>query len=659
VNTGKKMNTRTNRIVAVALAGLLMPGTSSAQTKPAVELEGAIAREQVSGDLKAAISAYQKIAANSAAPREVRAKALLHLAGCYEKQGGQAQSVYRQIVRDYADQPAAKQASAKLAAMRPAGADGAPTGMTLRKIEVPASLEGARPDFANTDGRHIVYSDPKTGALALGDLVTGESRTIYKPKPGTVVAMNQNFASRDFSMVLSRMTLADGTFVSAVMKMDGSGYREIKGDGRPDWAWDGNSILLFETTSEGPQRLGKVSVSDGSFSALGKPQGLVNLGSPDGRFIASVPSVNYGRVLLGPAGSSQPQQVLDDAKLLDWTRDGRYLIVAMNRSGAEALYALPVKEGKAAGDPIFIRYGSFLIARTTANGQLIFEQVPQEGKYENWLGQLDANGRVSGWKQLNLPGNTGILSWSPDSSQIAYVSSNESAGQSGGTVRLHNVATGDERELYHAASGEMGCVWASKSANLFCTLHTSPTSTEVMSISTESGRVEPMGSMPGDSVAMFAGRDDRSIYMTLRPNSEMVRFEIATRQVTSLGRARGTMVGYDVASPDERWISRVENGRAEARPMAGGEWKLMYSGRGSQMAFAPDGNWFYYHGRDEASKQGFYRVPSGGGKAERLGDFPSANRVGLMNVSPDGRQVVAEAQKALDTWVLENFEPKR
>ena len=42
-------------------------------------------KEQVDGDIKTAIAAYQKIAADKSAPREVRAKALLHLAGCYEK----------------------------------------------------------------------------------------------------------------------------------------------------------------------------------------------------------------------------------------------------------------------------------------------------------------------------------------------------------------------------------------------------------------------------------------------------------------------------------------------------------------------------------------------------------------------------------------------
>jgi len=71
----------------VVLAGLLSEFAVvplHAQTRPAVELEAAMTKEQVDGDLKTAVAAYQKIAADKSAPRDVRAKALLHLGSCYE-----------------------------------------------------------------------------------------------------------------------------------------------------------------------------------------------------------------------------------------------------------------------------------------------------------------------------------------------------------------------------------------------------------------------------------------------------------------------------------------------------------------------------------------------------------------------------------------------
>jgi hypothetical protein len=108
----------------VMLAGLLSEFAVvplHAQNRPAVELQAAMTKEQVDGDLKTAIAEYQKIAADKSAPRDVRAKALLHLAGCYEKQGQQAQSVYQQIVRDFSDGPAGGGAPRGAEAGRPSG----------------------------------------------------------------------------------------------------------------------------------------------------------------------------------------------------------------------------------------------------------------------------------------------------------------------------------------------------------------------------------------------------------------------------------------------------------------------------------------------------------------------------------------------------------
>src|SRR5580658_2220159 len=124
-------------LLILSLSVLVRP--TFAQSSPAaVQLEGGIAKEEVDGDLKSAIEVYLKIAADSSAGRDVRAKALLRLAGCYEKLGRQAKQVYEQIVRDYADQPSATQARTRLASLNRQEHPAAPTTMTVRKIEWPA-----------------------------------------------------------------------------------------------------------------------------------------------------------------------------------------------------------------------------------------------------------------------------------------------------------------------------------------------------------------------------------------------------------------------------------------------------------------------------------------------------------------------------------------
>src|ERR1700683_3706392 len=218
----------------VVLAGLLSEFAVAplhAQTSPAVELQAAMTKEQVDGDLKTAVAAYQKIAADKSAPRDVRAKALLHLAGCYEKQGQQAQSVYQQIVRDFADQPAATQARARLAALKQDDRPAAPATMTQRQIEKAGRSFGV----GDNDVHRVVYVNDKTGELISGDLAGNSKRVIFKGKPGEPPGWSP---SRDFSMVLLHLDSKPGQpQIVAVVNTDGTGYREIaKLDGQP-YCW--------------------------------------------------------------------------------------------------------------------------------------------------------------------------------------------------------------------------------------------------------------------------------------------------------------------------------------------------------------------------------------------------------------------------------------
>src|SRR6516165_7422157 len=90
----------------MALAPLvLVPPAFPQSTTAGVRLQAGIAKEDVDGDLKSAMEIYQKIADDRSAPRDVRSRALLRLAGCLEKLGRQAQRIYEQVVRDFGDQP--------------------------------------------------------------------------------------------------------------------------------------------------------------------------------------------------------------------------------------------------------------------------------------------------------------------------------------------------------------------------------------------------------------------------------------------------------------------------------------------------------------------------------------------------------------------------
>jgi hypothetical protein len=90
--------------------------------------------------------------------------------------------------------------------------------------------------------------------------------------------------------------------------------------------------------------------------------------------------------------------------------------------GPEALYLVPIKDGRQAADPVFVRYGSFRSGQTTGDGSLVYQSTPAGGGYTAWIGTLDTNS--ADWKRLNLSGSNRVAfepRWSPDSGQIVYL----------------------------------------------------------------------------------------------------------------------------------------------------------------------------------------------------------------------------------------------
>src|SRR5438128_11618389 len=84
---------------------------ASAQKTPESLLGAALHQEEVQGDLKGAISAYQKVLATPGVSRKTAAEALVRLGQCYEKLGdAESRKAYERVLREYSDQ---RQASAE------------------------------------------------------------------------------------------------------------------------------------------------------------------------------------------------------------------------------------------------------------------------------------------------------------------------------------------------------------------------------------------------------------------------------------------------------------------------------------------------------------------------------------------------------------------
>jgi len=149
---------------------------------------------------------------------------------------------------------------------------------------------------------------------------------------------------------------------------------------------------------------------------------------------------------------------------------------------------LPVKDGKSAGLPVFVKYGDFEGGVTTAAGGLIHNSVKAGGAWSLYLASLDSNSRPGDWKRLDLHiGNTfgPDRRWSGDSNQIVYIAKDEDTGNTGAEViHLHTLSTEEDRQVYRA-QGSVSCVWAVQQPKLFCS--NAGEKTAIFSVAVDSG----------------------------------------------------------------------------------------------------------------------------------------------------------------------------
>ncbi|MCU0251965.1 MAG: hypothetical protein MUE61_17345, partial [Vicinamibacterales bacterium] len=270
--------------------------TTSAQgvTEAERQLQKAILLETVDGNLQAAIDQYKKIVAEKGSSRVVAAKALLRLAGCYEKLGqAEAEKTYRQLIADYADQTAeVALARQKLAALTRALAT--ESGIVARQV-----WSGPDVDFSgrpSPDGRHLSYSHP-TGNLAIRELATGEMRQLTKDaslwtaEGGALVSL---FSPDGRQVVyewgqwdtLLRLSSVDGSHTRVLLPAKRDWWPEPC-----DWSSDGRSILihLYPAGGQEPSQIAVIAVADGSLRVvkrLDPGQRSWNMWfSPDGQYI--------------------------------------------------------------------------------------------------------------------------------------------------------------------------------------------------------------------------------------------------------------------------------------------------------------------------------------------------------------------------------------
>ncbi len=662
---------------------------AQAPASAGVLLQAGIEKEDVDGDLKSAIEIYQKVFADTSASRDVRARALLRIAGCDEKLGRQARQVYEQIVRDFGDQSAAVQARKWLAAHTQQEHSSSP-GIVDRQIEW-ARLGSMGP--ADTDGERAVYAIGDD--LYLGDLAGHGKRLVVNTRRYSWAPC------KDFSLVLlDLLSTSTRQHTLGVIRADGTGYRTLIRDDAKNsiferdepfamsCSWDDRNVLLsdFSLKSTIPGQLWLVAIADGERRVLVDVKGWwirKAVFSPDGRFVAyevwprDAASPHTSRVFVVPVDGGEPRLAFESAPwqvgnaflaLLDWTADGRNLILRDVQKGKSALYLLPVKDGSATGPASFVRFGEFDDGYTTASGALVYEdRSVSPSNVDVSMASIGPDDRPGDWQAIDLNTNGASNPWpsfSPDGTGIAYVA--KDADPARRDVIVRNLATGEEHEIYRSLYGSTVCQFSPRNPTVFCSVEREKGETDLISIALDSGAVEKIATFSGSRFLLSVARDEQAFFFAGNAwllgiyEPPVMRWDRATQLETTIEPTSEDRRLISV-SPDGRLIARLLDGVASVRPVNGSSWKALVSGVSPRTPpfVMPDGKWALYQAADSAGHPALFRVPTSGGDSERLGVLPNNGSGSAFFFSADGRQVLAVSEKPADYGlsVLEGFIP--
>jgi Tol biopolymer transport system component len=442
-------------LIAILGALVSIAGIARQAEDPGVLLRAAIEKEEVDGNLQAAIDLYKQIVAKYSDNRPVSAKALLRLGGCYEKlgeqQAGLAQKAFERVIENYPDQTeAVKLAREKLAAVLRARAliEKGDREFKITKVHTEKSRSG----YFSPDGKKLALMDQKGNSLDiwLRDIVSGQEVRILS----TTGDLHDCFWSPDSQWI----AYVNGTNSVVILPAAGRQPKtiidsapEVQGDGDYVWpmGWTSDSKkLIVQDTARG---LFAIPVAGGNLEEIYKfpdPKKAKERDewltlSPDGKLIA-FQSTRGGNqdIYVMPVQGGEPVRITDDPASDEWplwSYDGRWLAFDSSRSGRNETWVVRIApDGRPEGRPIQATRGGGG-GVWTQDGRIAYSTSKE--RTHVFVANADGSGEV----QLTKSHEWNVVPrWSPDGKSIAFGSH---SGEKWGTAVFTVPANGGDEKL--------------------------------------------------------------------------------------------------------------------------------------------------------------------------------------------------------------------
>lgn len=672
-----------------------------------VRLQAAIQKETTEGDLKAAAEMYRRIAAQAGANRAVAAQALVRLGQCQRRLGDlEARRTFERVLKDFADQPAAAEARSLLAGLSsPRSAEA-----TLRRVWADHQIEELR---ILPGGKAAVFFEYTDYEVKLIDLTTGERRQISQFGGYDKVAVDHLIPAPDGRSVALQLSFFQGRDrINEVVQLSLQGGQQrvlmrAKSAERlwlHDWSADGKFLLAQRDQRPiSPARprpavdYGFIPVADGSWKTILKdgPYQLKARLSRDGRWFASgtednislVASDGSKRVVLAP--------LPEGARILDWSPDGRWLVLSAERGPTRSLWRVRIEKGSMLGEPerLKIDAGTKEPLGIGSDGNLVLTE--SQSLMDAYTAPLDRSSlTLGGASRLapNHPGVTRFTGWRGNDGAVSYVTHDNQLSDQG--RRLVTRAPGGSESAVDipASLSRPGLFqWSADGMNLTVVAGNRPHLARYATFDPGTGQVteaalpEEYGKGNFWNVIPFQKANGFLTTNSLAPHGRTIAlFDSATRtERTLLTAPDAWIIRGMVPSPDGGKIAFTQNMNTivDGKPQPKGEMFLKvldvasgavttlakahtsWYGNRRSVSWTRDGKSLVYSTESwypdpDGGNSRIWIVPAAGGEPKQLAVLRNARTLDV-EVSPDGRLVGYTRLSAYaDLWVMENALPK-